>query len=79
MKNAGEIWEIRLGGTGRHTKRKRAFYGCSNYPNCDFVSWNEPVNEKCPQCGEILFKKNGKKATIYCTKEGCGYEKSQES
>jgi len=63
----------------RHTKRKRAFYGCSNYPKCDFVSWNEPVNEKCPQCGEILYKKNGKKATIYCANEGCGYEKPQES
>lgn len=59
------------------TKKKKIFYGCSNYPNCDFVSWNEPVNERCPQCGEILFKKNGKKGTIYCAKEGCGYEKPQ--
>ncbi len=59
------------------TKRKRVFYGCSNYPKCDFVSWNEPVNERCPQCGEILFKKSGKKGTIYCAKEGCGYEKPQ--
>jgi DNA topoisomerase-1 len=59
------------------TKKKRVFYGCSNYPNCDFVSWYEPVNEKCPQCGEILFKKNGKKGKIFCAKEGCGYEKPQ--
>ena len=59
------------------TKKKRIFYGCSNYPKCDFVSWNEPVNERCPQCGEILFKKSGKKGTIYCAKEGCGYEKPQ--
>lgn len=59
------------------TKKKRIFYGCSNYPNCDFVSWNEPVNERCPQCGNILYKKNGKKGTIYCAEEGCGYEKPQ--
>lgn len=39
----------------KHTKKKRVFYGCSNYPECDFVSWNEPVNERCPQCGGILF------------------------
>ena len=61
----------------RTTKKKRIFYGCSNYPNCDFVSWNEPVNERCPQCGNILYKKNGKKGTIYCAEEGCGYEKPQ--
>lgn len=60
----------------KHTKTKRIFYGCSNYPKCDFVSWNEPVNEKCPQCGEILFKKKGKKPVLFCAKEGCGYTKN---
>ena len=60
----------------KHTKSKRVFYGCSNYPNCDFVSWNEPVNEKCPNCGEILFKKKGKKPTVFCAKEGCGFSKT---
>lgn len=59
----------------KHTKKKRVFYGCSNYPECDFVSWNEPVNERCPQCGGILFKKNGKKPKLYCATEGCGFEK----
>lgn len=59
----------------KHTKKKRVFYGCSNYPECDFVSWNEPVNEKCPQCGGILFKKKGKKPKLYCATEGCGFEK----
>lgn len=59
----------------KHTKKKRVFYGCSNYPECDFVSWNEPVNERCPQCGGILFKKKGKKPKLYCATEGCGYEK----
>lgn len=62
----------------RKSKRGRVFYGCSNYPDCDFVSWNEPVNEKCPQCGEILYKKKGKKPTLFCAKEGCSFQKKIE-
>ncbi len=60
----------------KHTKSKRVFYGCSNYPNCDFVSWNEPSNERCPQCGQILYKKKGKKPTLYCANTDCGYTKA---
>ena len=60
----------------KHTKSKRVFYGCSNYPNCDFVSWNEPSNERCPQCGQILYKKKGKKPTLYCANADCGYTKA---
>lgn len=62
----------------KRTKNKRIFYGCSNYPECDFVSWNEPTNEKCPQCGQVLYKKKGKKPSLYCAAEGCGYTKSTE-
>ncbi len=61
------------------TKRKTVFYGCSNYPKCDFVSWNEPVNERCPQCGEILFKKKGKKKILFCENKDCGYERTEKS
>ena len=57
----------------RKTKKGRLFYGCSNYPNCNFVSWYEPTNEKCPQCGEILFRKKGKKPALFCNAVGCGY------
>lgn len=60
----------------KHTKTKRIFYGCSNYPECDFVSWNEPTNEKCPQCGGILYRKKGKKPVLFCSAEGCGYSKT---
>ena len=60
----------------RVTKRKRTFYGCSNYPNCDFVSWDEPLSDKCPKCGNNLFKKNTKKPKIYCANKECGYEKT---
>jgi DNA topoisomerase-1 len=43
----------------RRTKRGRIFYGCSNYPKCDFVSWDKPVNKKCPQCGNnYMVEKN---------------------
>ena len=37
----------------RSKKRGKAFYGCENYPNCDFVCWDKPVLEKCPECGNI--------------------------
>lgn len=60
----------------KHTKSKRIFYGCSNYPQCDFVSWNEPSNEKCPQCGEVLYKKKGKKPVLFCATDGCGFTKT---
>ncbi|HUQ82336.1 MAG TPA: type I DNA topoisomerase [Gemmatimonadaceae bacterium] len=46
-KDAGEIAER------RSKKRGKAFYGCSNYPNCDFVCWDKPVPEKCPECGYL--------------------------
>lgn len=61
----------------RKSKRGRVFYGCNNYPKCDFVSWDEPTKEKCPKCGEILFKKNTKKLKIYCQNKDCGYEKTE--
>lgn len=62
----------------RKSRKGRIFFGCNNYPNCDFVSWDEPTSEKCPQCGEMLFKKNTKKLKIYCANKECGYEKQEE-
>ncbi|HEX3030863.1 MAG TPA: topoisomerase DNA-binding C4 zinc finger domain-containing protein, partial [Bacillota bacterium] len=50
------------------------FYGCSNYPECDFVTWDQPTNERCPTCGEMLVKKTNRKGTVLkCSKKGCGY------
>ncbi|MCR5637111.1 MAG: type I DNA topoisomerase [Clostridiales bacterium] len=60
------------------SKGKKVFYGCSNYPECDFASWDEPTKEKCPKCGGILFKKKGKTVELYCAAEGCGYKKDGE-
>lgn len=62
----------------KKTKKGRAFYGCSEYPNCDFVSWDEPVQEKCPKCGKTLLRKKGKNPKLYCITPDCGYEKTEE-
>ena len=56
----------------KHGKNKSMFYSCSGYPDCTFSSWDIPLSEKCPQCGSILFQKKGK-STVFCKKEGCGY------
>lgn len=59
----------------RKSKRGVVFYGCSEYPDCDFVLWNEPTGEKCPQCGELLVKKSLKnKEVIECSNRSCGYK-----
>ncbi len=63
----------------RKSKKGREFYGCSNYPNCDFVSWNQPTAERCPQCGGVLFKKKGKQPKLFCTAEGCGYSRDDDT
>ena len=63
----------------KKSKRGRVFYGCSNYPQCDFVSWDEPTLEKCPRCGKTLLKKKGKKPKYYCVTPDCGYEKVEEN
>ena len=62
----------------KKTKRGRVFYGCENYPECDFVSWYMPSEEKCPNCGAVLYKKAGKKPTLFCQAEGCGFSKPLE-
>jgi DNA topoisomerase-1 len=59
----------------RRSKKGRKFYGCSNYPDCDFVSWDQPTKERCPECGSMLFLKSGKKENkLICSKENCSYK-----
>ncbi len=63
----------------RKSKYGKVFFGCSNYPDCDFVSWNEPVNEKCPECGNILVKKITKKEKkLVCSNKKCSFSKELE-
>jgi DNA topoisomerase I len=60
----------------KKSKKGKKFFGCSNYPNCNFVSWFEPVKEKCPSCGGNMVKKFSKaKGIIYeCVNEECKHK-----
>ncbi len=58
----------------RRSRKGRFFYGCSRYPDCDFVSWGEPTGEKCPKCGELLIKKK-KKGQQLAVCSSCDFEK----
>lgn len=63
----------------KKSKFGRLFFGCNKYPKCDFVSWNEPVNEKCPECESILVKKITKKARkLECSNKECSYSRELE-
>ncbi len=54
----------------RKTKKGRRFYGCEDYPECDFMSWPRPVADKCPKCGGYMVQKGNR---IVCANEQCGY------
>ena len=61
----------------RKSKRGTVFYGCNQYPECDFVLWNEPIDEKCPKCGSLFVKKVLKNGTnIVCSK--CNFKKEEQ-
>ena len=63
----------------RKSKYGKIFYGCNRYPDCDFVSWNEPVKENCPECGAYLVKKITKKeAKLVCSNNTCSFSKPLE-
>ena len=61
----------------KRSKKGRVFYGCNNYPDCDFVSWDEPVKEKCPDCnGPMVIKRLKSRTTVKCVDSNCGYSKN---
>jgi DNA topoisomerase I len=64
----------------RKGKRGREFYGCSNYPTCDFVTWDRPIGAKCPKCGKFLVEKTDKLHGTYklCIDQACGYKCLEE-
>jgi DNA topoisomerase-1 len=73
-KDGGDVVE-------RKSRRGKVFYGCANYPDCDFVLWNKPILEPCPQCGEKFLiekvtKRHGRQ--LLCHKEDCDYVRSEE-
>lgn len=57
----------------KRSRKGRKFYGCSNYPECDFVSWFEPTDTKCPTCGSYMVKKYNKSKGNYleCSNSEC--------
>ena len=59
----------------KKSKRGKKYYGCEDNPNCSFMTWDIPTEQKCPTCGSTLFQKGGKNGKLICHKEGCGYEK----
>ena len=54
----------------RKTKKGRKYYGCENNPECEFMSWQKPSKEKCPECGGYMLEKGNK---LVCADEKCGY------
>lgn len=54
----------------KKTKKGRRYYGCENNPECDFMSWQKPSDQKCPQCGGYMVEKGSK---LMCADEQCGY------
>ena len=56
----------------KKSKKGRKYYGCIDNPECDFMVWQKPSNEKCPQCGSLLLEKGNK---LLCMNEQCGFVK----
>ena len=66
----------------RNTKRGRVFYGCERYPECDFTSWDMPVDDRCPVCGSPMVLKRDRKKDIswhVCTNESCKHRVEVEA
>jgi DNA topoisomerase I len=73
-KDGGDVAE-------RKSRRGKVFYGCVNYPKCDFTLWNKPILEPCPKCGwvfltEKITKRHGRQ--LLCANEACDYVRSAE-
>ena len=63
----------------RRSKKGKVFYGCSRYPACTFVSWDKPVDRRCPECNSLLVeeRRNGKVQAVKCMGKQCGYREEQ--
>ncbi|MBM7094161.1 type I DNA topoisomerase [Bacillus sp. H-16] len=60
----------------RKSKKKRIFYGCDRYPECEFISWDKPINRTCPKCSKMLVEKKTKKGIhVQCSE--CDYKEEQ--
>lgn len=73
-KDGGDVVE-------RKSRRGKVFYGCVNYPKCDFTAWNKPLPEPCPKCGwtfltEKITKRHGRQ--LICANDACDYVRAEE-
>jgi DNA topoisomerase-1 len=59
----------------KKTKKGRRYYGCESNPDCDFMSWQKPSTEKCPECGSYMVEKG---SYLVCADEKCGYKKNMK-
>ncbi|QHQ76218.1 type I DNA topoisomerase [Bacillus pumilus] len=61
----------------RKSKKRRIFYGCDRFPECEFVSWDKPIERKCPKCENMLVEKKLKKGMqVQCV--NCDYKEEQQ-
>lgn len=60
------------------SKRGRVYYRCDNYPDCDILFWDRPVNRKCPKCGSLMTEKAGRVPVYICSDAECGYKEKVE-
>ncbi|BDC51244.1 DNA topoisomerase 1 [Bryobacterales bacterium F-183] len=60
----------------RRSKRGKTFFGCNRYPECEFVAWGKPINEKCPDCGSSYLIEKYLKAGAFaqCPNKECKYK-----
>ncbi|TMW73202.1 type I DNA topoisomerase [Alteribacter natronophilus] len=60
----------------RKSKKKRIFYGCDRYPECEFISWDKPIARTCPKCSNMLVEKKTKKGKhVQCSE--CDYKEEE--
>ncbi len=59
----------------KKTKKGRKYYGCIDNPECDFMVWQKPVEDRCDRCGAIMLQKGNK---LVCSDEGCGFVKDAQ-
>lgn len=65
----------------KKTRKGKIFFGCSNYPKCKFATWDEPINQPCPECSrQFILRKNSMKGKpyLYCSDENCNYKENVE-
>ncbi len=64
----------------KKSKYGKVFYGCNRYPECSYALWDEPTGNVCPECGELLLKKNTKNGLFeVCSNKTCSYKKEMPS